>query len=54
MSEQSPRITPADQQKKTYRKPTAQKTRLENIVAGQGSCNVDLGGLRDQGCNRPQ
>lgn len=38
--------------KKTYQTPTASKTRLDNIVAANGSIATDLDGLR--GTRAPQ
>lgn len=53
MSKQRPRSHGQQTSKKSYQKPTASKTRLENIVAGTGSCNYDLTGLRDNNCYGP-
>lgn len=54
MSEQNTRTTQTAKARKPYRSPTAEKTRLENIVAGNGSCNYDFSNMRDHGCDRPQ
>lgn len=46
MAKSTSQIEKQTTSRKTYQAPTASKTRLDNIVASNGSVAVDLDGLR--------
>jgi len=53
MSVSKPEPGKVRQPKKPYHPPAAQQARLDSIVAGNGSCNLDNNGtLRDQSCKK--